>query len=204
MSYRHKEAIRNAQVGGLEEVTAFLYYMSSKEKNVAIKRVHRLATTKYRAAIKGATPENQDRSLGMSRGGLKKVKRTRLINTIGFIDSEKYKGKSEMIAPLWVGHLVKKGAYHQHLIVRGTKAWSQNGTPTQRMKNGSKKRKKLMVFATGGALAFGVNKKAVARDDYVTPIALAQKDGIVDSWGDNFVIAMKKEANKPKYKKYLS
>lgn len=200
----HISAIRGirGEFAGMKEAVTFLSFMRSSEKNVAIRKAYVIATKAYRKDLRANTPTNKTGHEGTGRT---------LKDTVWFAPSRKYSHSTTLVDPLWVGHMVKKGAYHQHLIVRGTKAWRQLGdTPLRRKsrkgKNaGTTKRRKFFAFKdTSGKVQYKGMKKAVKGKNYVEEIRDQHVGEILGSFSTSFIRGMKKEANKPKYKGYLS
>jgi hypothetical protein len=195
------KAIKNASAewAGMDEAVAFLKWMSSAEKNRAIRKSYVIATAAYRKDLELATPKSKY----PPKTHKAKVPKP-LWKTIGFARSKKYSGNNTLIDPLWVGHMVRKGAYHQHLLVRGTKAWKQDGTPTLRKGKEGKTRQKYFGFKTkDGDMAYGFKKKAKRGKDYVRPVRDNHLKQIVDTFGNSFILGMQKEARSAKYQGYL-
>jgi len=199
-----------ASWAGMPEAIAFLSYMSSREKNPAIRKSYVIATKDYRRALKVATPvQKETRISGVrdlrkrttrqaARGKLGK-KRGSLKQSVGIAKSRKHKNKGDLIDPIWAGHLVKKGAFAQHFIVLGTPAIVQNGSSLHR---GAGRRKKTMRFSLKGGTVHTKLRKAKAANHYVNPIAAKYKGIILSQFGDSFILAMKKHARK-RYPEYF-
>lgn len=193
-SHQSVLASMHGEFVGMREAVEFIRWMSTKEKNAAIKASYLFATKAYRKALKADTPKSKYPSKAHNPKPLYK--------TIGMKPSIKYGGNNTLVTPTWIGHLFRNGAYHQHLVVRGTKAWKQDDKPLQRRPKGrSKKRLSYFTFrAKSGAKAYGFKKKAVRGNNYVQPLKERFEPHIVSDFGDDFVKAMVKESKKAKYK----
>lgn len=197
-----KRAILGAQskFSGMEEAVRFIRWMSTAEKNRAVRKAYVIATKKYLIALKGRTPDNK-----YPNNPKRSAKKKPLKQTIGFAWSKEHRTGKNLIDPIWVGHLVRKGAYHQHFIVQGTKAWNQGLGAKQRSTGGSKQRKDVFTFKTQSNKWYrGFAKRAVRGKFYVKKVYDSQYAGIENGFADAFVRGMRKEALSPKYKGFLS
>jgi hypothetical protein len=196
-----KKAIRGAsgEIVGLKQAVAFMAWMSSREKNSAVRQAYRVAVRSYINDLRQNTPKSKgEKKLNKKGKPAKHMK-----NTMGVAFSRKKFGN--IIDPMYAGHMLKKGAYHQQLLVDGTGSWRQDGTPLQRSSGGSKVRKKVMKFkGSKGEDVFGKNKKAVKGNNYVKPVAARHIGQITNDFGNSFILGMQKEARSAKYQGYLS
>lgn len=174
------------EIKGLKEAKEFFKYLSGKQKNRAIKRAYGYATKEYRAKLKLDTPKRIVKGAGNTKKPLYK--------TVDIEPSKKYRDALGLVEPTWIGHLVKKGAYHQHLVVRGRKRIDQEvGGPLQR---GTGQRKTLMKWRDAEGLTFTKEVAGTKARDYVTPLIRTYTKNIVDRFGDDLVRAMDLEAKK--------
>ena len=187
-------AAMHGEVVGMKQAIDFIRWMSTKQKNAAITRSYMFATKAYRKALKADTPKN--------KWPRRPHNPKPLYKTIGVKKSIKYGGDNTLVTPTWIGHLFRNGAFHQHLIVRGTKAWKQTDRPLQRRPKGrSKKRLSYFTFKNkSGQSAYGFKKKAVRGKNYVQPLKDKYEPHIVSAFGDDFVKAMVKESKRAIYK----
>ncbi len=174
-------------ITGLKEAERLFAYMASSKKNVLVKKSYGFATKKYRAALRRATPKGTE-SKGTNKSG-KPVKR--LKQTIGFERSRKYANSGRLVEPVWAGHLNKKGAFHNHLVVLGRKA-------TQAKKSS------IMKFKVGDNTVFARKVKATKPHPYVGETAEKYKDVIGKDFGDAFVRALDHEAKRILKKYYVA
>lgn len=175
---------------GMKEAVRFFGYLSSAGKNRIISKSYGFATKDYRKALRkpGVTPRGESGLLGIkkfakSKNGKRGRRRNKLINTISFARSRKYANTSGLIDPVWAGHMVKKGASHNHLIVLGRK----KSVPTK---------KKAMSFYANKKVWVVKESPAVAPNNYVGKVAAMEKAGIIDNFGKAFIKGADSEAKR--------
>lgn len=177
------------QIAGLKEAERLFNYMSGRKKNILVRRSYGYATKEYRAALRRATPVGKE----MKNMTIKGKPAKRLNQTIGYARSKKYANMGKLVEPFQVGHLNKKGSFHNHLVIRGRAAIEADGSALQR---GKGKRKDLMQFHVGGKAVFAKKVKATKPNPYVGQIAAQYKERIASSFGDAFVRSLDIEAKK--------
>jgi hypothetical protein len=200
-----------AELSGYKEAAAFLLWMSGPQKRIAIRKGYVIATKGYRKELQ--QPNVTPRSGISTRVNAKGKKAVPLWKTVSFAPKKKNLPRPTVVSPLWVGHLVRRGAYHQHLVVDGTKAWKQDGSTLARsVGEGSAQKnagtnvrlKTFRYLSKTGLPRYGKKRKATSGDDYVSPVAKRHKTIILDKFGDSFIKGMRKEARSAKYHGYLS
>lgn len=176
------------QFQGLPEAVRLFGYLSSAGKNRIISKSYGFATKDYRKALRRATPVGVSglqgvRALKKSKNGKLGRRKKKLKDTISFARSRKYANRQGLIDPVWAGHLVKRGANHNHLVVGGRK----KSVPTK---------KKAMSFYANGKVHVVKGSKAVAPNDYVGKVAAIEKAGIIDNFGKAFIKGADSEARR--------
>jgi hypothetical protein len=203
-----------AEWAGMKETIALLAYMSSREKNSVVRASYMIATKAYRRELKSKTPVSsansikgfkqlRSRSKSEIRRGKLGKKKNSLKQSVGVLRSRKYGNRQNIIDPVWVGHMVKKGAASQHFVVRGTKSIRQDGSPLSRSRaGGGRDRKKTMRIRTSNGNIHTLKRKASAPNPYIDRIASRYKPIITSQFGDSFILAMRKYARR-RYPEYF-
>ena len=189
-----------AEWSGMKEAIRFVGWMSSSQKNTAIRKSYVIATKKYRKALKAKTKTTFTKAYPDTKLNKKGKKTKKLWQTVSYKPAKsKVTNSASLISPLWVGHMVKLGASHQQLLVYGTKAYKQDGQRQLTRRGGGVSKKFLAFTAKSGQTAYGHKRKAVRGKNYVKPIADRFEKGILNDFGDSFILGMRKEARSAKY-----
>lgn len=179
MANRYERIAQSAasDFSGMDEAVRLFKYLSSSGKNRVIRKSYQLATKKYRAALKLATPTGENRSDGKP-----------LKNTISYTRSKKYANKNNLIDPLLTGHLVRRGAYHLHLNVLGRKAITTDRFALDRKrKGGGTKPRRALSFTDGGKKYVVKKVKGVKPNPFVGRVFASMRGEIEGSFATSFI-----------------